>query len=217
MGPYTLIIGNKNYSSWSLRPWLLMKQADLPFDEIRIPLYCAGTKAAILKVSPSGKVPALIDGDITVWDSLAICEYLAERHPEKKLWPENPAARAEARSVSAEMHSGFAKLREHMAMNVRGRFPGTRRAPGVEQDIERIVAIWNGCRHRHRERGPFLFGNFSIADAMYAPVALRFVTYAVPLNASAQGYADTLLQLPAMQEWMASAKAETEVIPQFEP
>ena len=205
-----LVIGNKNFSSWSLRPWLLLKQAGLPFREIPVRLRQADTKAQILAHSPSGKVPALIDGDLTVWDSLAICEYLAEKASlnHVDLWPADPKARAEARSVSAEMHSGFAALRQHMSMEVAASRPGEGQTPEVLADIARIAALWTSCRERFAAAGPFLFGDFSVADAMYAPVAFRFHTYGVELPPLAAAYRDTLLALPAMQEWAASARAE---------
>ena len=205
-----LVIGNKNFSSWSLRPWLLLKQAGLPFREIPVRLRQADTKAQILAHSPSGKVPALIDGDLTVWDSLAICEYLAEKASlnHVDLWPADPKARAEARSVSAEMHSGFAALRQHMSMEVAASRPGEGQTPEVLADIARITALWTSCRERFAATGPFLFGDFSVADAMYAPVAFRFHTYGVELPPLAAAYRDTLLALPAMQEWAAGARAE---------
>ncbi len=216
MPPVTLAIGNKNYSSWSLRPWLLLRQAGITFEEVRIPLYAPESAAALAKWSPSGKVPALHDGDIRVWDSLAICEYLAERFPDKELWPSDVAARAVARSVSAEMHSGFTALREHMSMSIRARRPGRGRTPKSLADIARIVSIWTDCRARFGADGDFLFGRFSIADAMYAPVVLRFLTYGVVLEGVAKGYAETVLALPALKEWMADAEVETERIEQFE-
>jgi len=214
MAQYTLVIGNKAYSSWSMRPWLLMKEAGLAFDEVRIPLYQEGHDRKIREYSPAGRVPVLVDGAVTVWDSLAICEYLAERHAEKNLWPAAAAARAHARAVSAEMHAGFAALRSNMGMNVRRSFPGVGMTPGVAKDIARIEQLWDDCLQRYG--GPFLFGAFGIADAMYAPVATRFRTYAVGLSAVAQRYADLLLALPAVAEWYAAAHAETEVLPQFE-
>ncbi|MDK9691366.1 glutathione S-transferase family protein [Azospira sp.] len=205
-----LVIGNKNFSSWSLRPWLLLKQAGLPFREIPVRLRQADTKAQILAHSPSGKVPALIDGDLTVWDSLAICEYLAEKASlnHVDLWPADPKARAEARSVSAEMHSGFAALRQQMSMEVAASRPGEGQTPEVLADIARIAALWTSSRERFAAAGPFLFGDFSVADAMYAPVAFRFHTYGVELPPLAAAYRDTLLALPAMQEWAAGARAE---------
>lgn len=205
-----LVIGNKNFSSWSLRPWLLLKQAGLPFREIPVRLRQADTKAQILAHSPSGKVPALIDGDLTVWDSLAICEYLAEKASlnHVDLWPADPKARAEARSVSAEMHSGFAALRQQMSMEVAASRPGEGQTPEVLADVARIAALWTSCRERFAAAGPFLFGDLSVADAMYAPVAFRFHTYGVELPPLAAAYRDTLLALPAMQEWAAGARAE---------
>ena len=214
MSEPTLVIGNKNYSSWSLRPWLAMKVAGIPFAEHRIPLYGPGSKDQILVYSPAGKVPCLADGDLRVWDSLSICEYLAEKHP--GLWPQDPAARALARSVSAEMHSGFANLRAKMSMNIRKRSPGLGRTPESMADVARIVSLWSDCRARYGKGGPFLFGAFSIADAMYAPVVLRFRTYEVELPADCRAYSDAVLALPAMQDWIAAAMAETESLPQFE-
>jgi glutathione S-transferase len=203
-----LVIGNKNYSSWSLRPWLAMKVLGLPFRELRIPLYGPESKGGILKHSPAGKVPCLVDGDLRVWDSLAILETLAEREP--RLWPADAAPRARARSISAEMHSGFPNLRQHMSMNIRKRHPGKGRTPEVLAEIARIVSIWSECR------GPFLFGDFGAADAMYAPVVLRFRTYEVELPPACRPYADAVLALPALQEWMRDAERETESLAQFE-
>ena len=214
MDTLKLVIGNKNYSSWSLRAWLAMKVAGIAFEEHRIALYEPQAKAAILAFSPAGKVPCLIDADLHVWDSLAICEYLAEKRPE--LWPSDPAARALARSVSAEMHSGFFNLRQHMCMNIRRSHPGKGRTPEVLAEIARIVALWSDCRARHGAGGPFLFGQFSIADAMYAPIVLRFRTYAVELPPVCRAYADAVLALPAMQAWMADAERETESLAQFD-
>jgi len=203
-----LVIGNKNYSSWSLRPWIALKVFGFEFDEKRIPLYGAGSKEAILEFSSAGKVPVLVDGKTTVWDSLAILEYLAEKN--RKLWPADPAERAKARSLSAEMHSGFPNLRNHMSMNVRKRYPGKGRTPEVLLEIERIKAMWN------ESKKPFLFGAFSAADAMYAPVVLRFRTYEVDLPRAARSYYEAMLELPAMKEWIAAAEREVESIPQFD-
>jgi glutathione S-transferase len=203
-----LVIGNKNYSSWSLRPWLAMKVLGIPFEEKRVPLYGPESKRELLRYSPAGKVPCLVDGELRVWDSLAILEYLAERHP--GLWPAEATLRARARSVSAEMHSGFPSLRQHMSMNVRKRHPGKGRTPEVLAEIARVIGIWSECR------GPFLFGPFCAADAMYAPVVLRFRTYEVELPAACRAYADAVLALPALQEWMRDAGRETESLPQFE-
>ena len=203
-----LVIGNKNYSSWSLRPWLAMKVLGIPFEEKRIPLYGPDSKRELLRYSPAGKVPCLVDGELRVWDSLAILEYLAERHP--GLWPAEATLRARARSVSAEMHSGFPNLRQHMSMNVRKRHPGKGRTPEVLAEIARVIGIWGEAR------GPFLFGPFCAADAMYAPVVLRFRTYEVELPPVCRAYADAVLALPALQEWMRDAGRETESLPQFE-
>jgi glutathione S-transferase len=208
-----LVIGNKNYSSWSLRPWIAMKVLDIPFQELRIPLYGPGATEEILRYSPTGKVPCLVAGATRVWDSLAILEYLAESHP---LWPEAPAARAMARSISAEMHSGFPNLRQHMSMNVRRRYPGKGRTPESLVDIARIVAIWSECREQFGRPGDFLFGHFGAADAMYAPVVLRFRTYEVELPAACRAYADAMLALPAMREWIGAAERETEHIEKFD-
>lgn len=206
-----LVIGDKNLSSWSLRPWLALRVAGIDFAEINIRLGQPETKREILRHSPSGKVPCLIDGQIVVWDSLAICEYAAELAP--SLWPADAAQRAEARAVSAEMHSGFAALRQNMPMNVCAAKPGEGRTPEVEADIARIVALWEACRVRHGAGGPFLFGAFSIADAMYAPVVWRFATYAVAVPPLIRAWMDAMLALPAMQEWRAGALAETGAAP----
>ena len=217
MSGYTLVIGNKNYSSWSLRPWFLMTHAGIPFDEVRIALREADSRASILRHSPSGKVPVLRDGAVVVWDSLAIAEYLNERHPDLRLWPADPAARATARSVSAEMHAGFQALRSNMGMNCRGSFPGAGRTVDALADIARVTAIWSDCRGCFGDAGAFLFGEFSIADAMFAPVAFRFRTYGVELDAVCRAYCDHLLGLPAMQRWLADALVEPEVVAAFEP
>ena len=214
MSKPTLVIGNKNYSSWSLRPWLAMKVLGIEFEEVRIPLYQPESKMAILRYSPAGKVPCLVDGSIRVWDSLAILEYLAETH--RDLWPEAPAARALARSVCAEMHSGFSNLRQHMSMNIRKRHPGKGRTPESEAEARRVIDIWGDCRTRFGAAGPFLFGRFSAADAMYAPVVLRFRTYDFDLPAVARAYSDTILALPAMREWIEAAERESESLPRFE-
>lgn len=212
MNPLTLVIGNKNYSSWSLRPWLLLRQASIPFEEIRLAL----GRDNLSKYSPSGLASVLKHGALAIWDSLAIAEYLAEQFPEKELWPRDVEARAMARSVSAEMHSGFTHLRTHMNMNCRSHFPGKGMTPEVAKDIQRIQQIWQDCRSRFGDGGPFLFGAFSIADAMYAPASFRFISYAVTLSPVAETYVRTLQDLPAMQEWLAAAKEESEVIEQYE-
>jgi glutathione S-transferase len=212
MAEFTIYLGNKNYSSWSLRPWLALKQTDAAFDEEVIPLSEAATRSTVLRFSPSGRVPALKHGELTVWDSLAICEYLAETFPTAKLWPDDKAARAVARAVSAEMHSGFAALRDHLPMNMRSSFPNRGVTPEVQADINRITAIWRDCRKRFGAGGDFLFGGFTIADAMYAPVVSRFRTYKIELEAEAQAYADAVWALPALQEWLTAAKNEPMII-----
>jgi glutathione S-transferase len=211
-----LVIGNKNYSSWSLRPWLALKQANIDFEEIRIPLYQPDSVAQIRRYSPAGKVPVLLHGAVTVWDSLAIGEYLAECFPERQWFPSERSTRAVARSVCAEMHSGFQALRTHMPMNCRASFPGHGHTPEVEQDIERILTLWQDCRQQHGGDGSFLFGPFTLADAMFAPVVLRFKTYAVALGKVGQEYMEAILALPALQDWLAAAATETEYLPQYE-
>jgi glutathione S-transferase len=210
---YTLVIGDKNLSSWSLRPWLGVKYFGIPFVEERIRLRQPESKAAILRHSPSGKVPALKADGLVVYDSLAILEFLADRHPELGLWPGDADARAVARSVSAEMHAGFATLRNEMPMDLLGRLPQPPIGDELKGDITRIVAIWREARARFGAGGPFLFGAFSNADAIFAPVATRFRTYGVDLHrfgddGSAAAYGRTLLSLPALGEWTAGAKAE---------
>lgn len=209
----TLVIGDKNLSSWSLRPWLALKYFGIPFHEERVRLRQPESKAAILKHSPSGKVPALKSDHLVVWDSLAILEYLGERHPELGLWPRDQAARAEARAVSAEMHSGFVTLRNELSMDLLGRLPTPPIGDELRAEITRIVAIWRTLRARFGKEGPFLFGAFSNADAMFAPVTTRFRTYGVDLarfgdDGSATAYMRTILDLPAMAEWTHGAKAE---------
>lgn len=215
MAGLTLVIANRNYSSWSLRAWLFLKHCGAPFREIRIPLDEPGTRAAILEHSPTGRVPLLVDGAIRVWDSLAICEYLAEKFPAAHGWPAAVAARAEARAVAAEMHSGFQALRNEMPMNIRARRRVTPSA-AARADIDRVIAIWTGCRARHGAGDPWLFGRFSIADAMYAPVVWRFATYGVALPGAAADYAATVRADPAMAEWATAARAETEIVPSDE-
>jgi glutathione S-transferase len=211
---YRLVIGDKNVSSWSLRPWLAMRHAGIPFAEINIELRQPESKANILRYSPSGKVPTLLAGGQAIWDSLAILEYLAEAHPEARLWPELGEARALARSAAAEMHAGFAALREHCPMDFLARLPMAALPDLVAADVRRIVALWRDCRRRHGASGPFLFGGFSAADAMYGPVASRFRTYLPELapygdDGAAQAYVDALFALPAMAEWEEGAHRET--------
>jgi len=208
MAEFTLYIGNKNYSSWSMRGWLMMKASGGEFEEVLIRLRQPTTKAEVLRHSPSGRVPALVHGDVTVWESLAIGEYLAELFPQAKLWHPDRSARAMARSISTEMHAGFSALRTHFPMNVRSSFPNRTPTPEVQADMDRITAIWHDCRTRFEKEGPFLFGDFTNADAMYAPVVSRFRTYKVELDAEAQAYCDAVWSWPAMQEWAAGAKNE---------
>ncbi|MBM3488209.1 MAG: glutathione S-transferase family protein [Alphaproteobacteria bacterium] len=217
MDRLTLVIGNKNYSSWSLRPWLALAVAGIPFDEIVIPLYRDDTKALLARHAPAGKVPVLRDGAIVVWESLAILAYLAKRHPEAGLWPDQRAARAHALAASHEMHAGFAALRRAMPMNCRRRArPLAAIAPEVAADIDRVTALWGECRRRFGAGGPFLHGRFGIADAMYAPVVTRFASYAVALDPVAAAYRDAILALPAMRRWYEDAAAEPDVVAGFE-
>ena len=207
-----LVIGNKNYSSWSLRPWLLLEHFAIPYEEILIPLYRPDSPAAILRHSPSGHVPVLIDGDVTVWDSLAICEYVAELPAARGAWPADGPRRAHARSVAAEMHSGFGALRHSMPMNVRGRDRRVPRTDELAADVARVQQIWRSCREAAAGDGPWLFGGFTIADAMFGPVAHRFRTYGVACEGLVAAYLETLLDHPAMRRWEAAASVETEVI-----
>lgn len=209
MSDLVLVIGSKRYSSWSLRPWLALKQTGTPFEELVVTLRQPDTKARILQHSPSGKVPLLKHGSLIVWESLAICEYLAELWPEAGLWPQDRVARAVARSVSTEMHAGFMALRQHLPMDVCASTPMAALAPEVMADVDRIQKIWRDCRDRFGAGGPFLFGRFSIADAIYAPVATRFTTYGVELAPVCQAYVEAIWALPAMQEWKAAAEKET--------
>ncbi len=196
---YTLFIGEKNYSSWSLRPWILMREAGIPFHEERVSLLEDPAKAARLARLPAGRVPVLADGDVVVWDSLAIAEYLAERHP--GLWPADPVARAWARCISAEMHSGFMALRSEMSMDVRERRPRRKRSEALLRDVARVEEIWTTTRRRFGAGGAMLLGSFGIADAFYAPVAFRFRTYGVEPAGEAGAYLRALLALPGMRQW----------------
>lgn len=207
---YTLVIGDKNLSSWSLRAWLLMKHAEIPFIEEKIRLRQPDMQDAIKAHSPSGLVPALKTPDGVIWDSLAIAEFLNESHPAAQLWPPDRRARAVARSVSAEMHAGFANLRATMPLDFVNRIVGRTPVAAAAREIERIVHIWTECRETFGGGGPFLFGRFSIADAMYAPLVSRFRTYGVEIAGLAKDYADMLWALPAMREWEAGAAHEVE-------
>jgi glutathione S-transferase len=213
-----LVIGNKNYSSWSMRPWLAMRANDIAFEEVFIPLYTddKADKDRILSFSRAGKVPALIDGDVTVWDSLSIIEYLAEKFPQSRLWPEHRARRAHARSVSAEMHSGFMALRNECGMNLHRPVGAVELSDDARANVARIQEIWADCHRRYGKEGPFLFGAFSGADAMFAPVAHRFRTYAIEMTDDARHYFDAMMSLPAFQEWTRAGLAETLVIERFE-
>jgi glutathione S-transferase len=212
-----LAIGNKNYSSWSMRPWLALRASNIAFEEIFIPLYTGeADKRKILDVTRSGKVPALVDGDITVWDSLSIIEYLAERFPQARLWPEDRASRAHARSVSAEMHSGFMALRNECPMNLHRPIKAIALSEDARANIARVQQIWTECRERYGKSGPFLFGAFSGADAMFAPVVYRFHTYAIEVTPVVADYMKTMLAQPAVQEWTRAGLAETLAIERAE-
>jgi glutathione S-transferase len=212
-----LVIGNKNYSSWSMRPWLALRANNIPFDEVIIPLYTGDAdKQRILNFTQSGKVPALIDGDVTIWDSLAIIEYVAEGFPEAQIWPEDRARRAHARSISAEMHSGFMALRNECGMNLHRPVGAIELSAEARANIARVRQIWIECRERYGKLGPFLFGSFGGADAMFAPVVHRFRIYAIELAPEARDYMDTMMSLPAFQEWTRAGLAETLVIERFE-
>jgi len=210
MAKLRLVIGNKNYSSWSLRPWLALRAAEASFDEQIIWLDGPTTKGEILRHSRAGRVPVLHDGNVTIWESLAICEYVAERFPGAQLWPEDPAARAHARAVSAEMHAGFEDLRRELPMDIRRREP---RNPSTAAwaNIERVNEIWREARHRFGDGGPFLYGSFCVADCMFAPVVTRFVTYGVELDVIARAYQDAVLTHPHMQAWTQAALGEPEL------
>lgn len=206
-----LVIGNKNYSSWSLRPWLLMTYFALPFEEVRIPLDSDEFHASLSQYTAAGKVPVLIDQGVEIWDSLAICEYLSEQYLDNQGWPTDPVARAQARSASAEMHSSFMAVRSHMPMNCRrSRIISFTQA--VLDEIQRIDQLWSQLRSSYGAQGEFLFGAFSIADCMYAPMVARFNSYQPQLGESSARYVQTVLNLPAMQQWYAQAAQETEVL-----
>lgn len=210
MNKSLLIIGNKNYSSWSLRAWLMLKHAQVNFDELRIPLFVPGAREQLLAQSPAGLVPAYRDGDLLVWDTMAIGEYLYESHP--ILWPADRAARATARSVSAEMHSGFVALRKAMPMNIRAQGRKVASSPELEVDIARIKAIWRELRKKYSNSGPWLFGQYSIADAMFAPVAFRFLSYGVSEPGAVDEYLLTVSQDVLIQPWLKDGANEIEVI-----
>ena len=225
---FKLYIGNKNYSSWSMRPWVLLTQAGIPFEEVmvRFDSFDANStfKNTISKVSPTGKVPVLVDGDLKIWDTLAIAEYVAEyaaeQFPDKHLWPEDKAARTIARSVCAEMHSGFTGLRSHCAMNIEASLPEIgqllwRDKPAVQADVKRIIELWSGLLETYQ--GPMLFGDFSVADAYFAPVCMRLNTYALPLPANIAAYVARVTALPSVQTWIQEALLEKDFVVMDEP
>ena len=211
-----LVIGNKNYSSWSMRPWIAMKVKNLAFEETVISLDAADFKPRLAKISGTGKVPVLVDGDVHVWESLAILEYLAEKFPNAGLWPADRAARAHARAISTEMHAGFVPLRQQCSMNM-WRPPAKRDLTAdARANVARIEEIWAGARTRFGAGGPFLFGGFTAADAMYAPVVSRFHTYGIPVNDSTRAYMAAMMALPAWGEWLSAALKEQWVLPEDE-
>ena len=216
MSELTLVIGNRNYSSWSMRAWLPLAATGVEFNEVVIPLGRADTADRIRRLSPNGLVPALHDGELVISDSLAIGEYLAEQFPEAGLWPEDKAARAVARSVCADMHSGFTAVRSNMPMNVRASYPGAGRGPGVETEVDHIVSIWERCRRDFGSDGRLLFGGFTLADAFYAPIVSRFRTYGVETGGVAAAYMDAVWHLPSVIDWVSKANAEEWVVERYE-
>jgi len=207
-----LIIGNKNYSSWSLRSWFLLTEAGIEFEEYRIPLDLENSAAEIARFSPSGRVPVLMLGEEPVWDTLAIAETVAEQWPEKQLWPSDSAAKAHARCISAEMHAGFPTLREAMPMNCRAMGRKVSLPDALVADIDRVLDIWSDCHRRYQSQGNWLFGRFSVADAMFAPVVLRFRSYGINLPDAASAYPRRMLESESIQRWLAAAESEIEVI-----
>ncbi|PNG25222.1 glutathione S-transferase family protein [Methylocella silvestris] len=205
---YTLLIANKSYSSWSFRPWILLRHFGVAFDEIIVPLSRPDTKEQILRFSPAGKCPALRDGDLLIWDSLAIIEYVAEGHPDLPIWPRGREARAQARSLSAEMHSGFMGVRSHLPMNFRRKVGERGLTEEARGDVARIEAAFAAAREKFGAGGPFLFGAFSAADAMFAPVVSRLHSYAVPVTPQTRAYMDAVMALPAWRDWSEGALAE---------
>lgn len=217
MSALTLVIGNKNYSSWSMRPWVLMKQLGIAFDEVKLRFHSPEWDAQIDRWSPSRMVPVLWRGEESVWDSLAIMETLHEWHSEMRVWPREPKARAFARAMAAEMHSGFRDLRTHMPMNIRASIPGKGLNPGVQANIDRIQHLWGEARTRFGGGGAFLFGPFGAADAMYAPVVMRFRTYDVALDAASRSYSEAVLAAPGVRAWIEDALKEKEIVAEDEP
>ena len=216
MADFTLVVGNKNYSSWSMRAWVALKHTGAPFEETMVPLDTPQTAEGIARHSAAGKVPVLVDGGLTVWDSLAICEYLHEKLPEAKLWPQDREARAVARSVSAEMHSGFAALRTDCTMKIKSKFPAREQRPEVQADVARISRLLADTRKQYGKGGPYLFGSFTTADAFFSPVAARVKTYALPMEPAALDYLEALWQAPAVKAWVDGALAEEVVVPRYE-
>ncbi len=214
---YTLVIGNKNYSSWSMRPWVLLRQAGIPFEEVQLKFNADARAQGVEAYSPTGLVPVLMASGAPIWDTLAICETVAEMYPQQGLWPADARAQQVARSICAEMHAGFRDLRGSMPMNIRSAHPGKGMNPAVRKYIDRVAAIWQSCREHYGRTGTLLFGSFGVADAYYAPVVMRCMTYAVELPPVAQAYADAVRALPAVQEWMAAARGETEFVAADEP
>jgi glutathione S-transferase len=212
-----LVIGNKNYSSWSMRPWVLLRQAGIPFEEIQLKFDENARATGVEYFSPTRQVPVLLLNDAPVWDSLAICETVAEIYPEKRLLPEHPRRRAVARSICAEMHAGFRELRNAMPMNIRASLPGKGMSEAVQRDITRVVDAWCDCLEQCGGSGELLFGHFTVADAYYAPVVMRFMTYDVPLPPVARQYVEAVRALPAVAEWMSAARRETEFVAADEP
>jgi glutathione S-transferase len=212
MSDLTLVIGNKNYSSWSLRPWIFMKTVGIEFTEKRVALDTDQTKSQLETYFSGHKVPALVDNDLTIWDSLAILEYIAEKYPDCHGWPVDPNARAVARSVSAEMHSSFFELREHLPMNCRKKFSNFSPSTGAQKDIDRIKAVWKYCKNHFPNKNPWLFGDFCIADAMFAPVCFRFYSYGVKLNTFEKEYVKAVLSIPHSIEWQKAAYQEKEIL-----
>lgn len=212
---YQLVIANRNYSSWSLRAWLFLTESNIPFEEIRIPLFTGDWKKEIAKHSPAGRVPVLLDDGLAVWDTMAIMAHVREKRSEAVGWPRSAAARAQARSISAEMHSGFIAVRDELPQNLRARnrIDRSRLSGACKQQIERIDGIWADCRSRYGGAGEWLYGDLSIADIMYAPVALRFVTYSIPVSDRARQFVDAVQRLASVQQWIAEARAETESLP----
>jgi glutathione S-transferase len=214
--PLKLIVANKAYSSWSLRPWILLAHFKIPFEDVTIPLDLPDTRKRILAHSPNGKCPSLHDGPISVWESIAIVDYVAEKYPDKPIWPKTKAARALARSVSAEMHAGFQALRNHCPTNFRRPVKKRELTSEVEADVARIEAAWAGARKEFGKAGPFLFGRFSAADAMFAPVVNRFHVYDVPVKRATRAYMDAIMELPAWKAWINDAEAEPWRIERYE-